>query len=45
MNTTSTKTVKPTPGRARDFWTYWVGQTISNLGGPVTLFALPLLVA
>lgn len=27
-----------------DFWKYWVGQTISNLGSSVTLFALPLLV-
>jgi len=27
-----------------DFWKYWTGQTISNLGNSVTLFALPLLV-
>jgi MFS family permease len=27
-----------------DFWTYWSGQTISNLGSSFTLFALPLLV-
>jgi len=27
-----------------DFWKFWVGQTISNLGSSVTLFALPLLV-
>ncbi|GAC1357993.1 MAG: MFS transporter [Ktedonobacteraceae bacterium] len=27
-----------------DFWKYWVGQTISNLGSSVTLFALPLLI-
>ena len=27
-----------------DFWKYWMGQTISNLGSSVTLFALPLLV-
>jgi MFS family permease len=27
-----------------DFWKYWTGQTISNLGSSVTLFALPLLV-
>src|SRR5215471_11246038 len=27
-----------------DFWKYWIGQTISNLGSSVTLFALPLLV-
>ncbi len=30
--------------RRRDFWIYWTGQTISNLGSSVTLFALPLLV-
>ena len=28
----------------RDFWKYWTGQTISNLGSSITLFALPLLV-
>ena len=27
-----------------DFWKYWTGQTISNLGSSVTLFALPLLI-
>jgi MFS family permease len=27
-----------------DFWKYWSGQTISNLGSSITLFALPLLV-
>lgn len=27
-----------------DFWKYWTGQTISNLGSSVTQFALPLLV-
>jgi MFS family permease len=27
-----------------DFWTFWVGQTISNLGSSVTAFALPLLI-
>jgi MFS family permease len=26
-----------------DFWKFWGGQTISNLGSSVTLFALPLL--
>jgi len=30
--------------RKRDFWTFWAGQTISNLGTSFTLFALPLLV-
>ncbi|HEV2663112.1 MAG TPA: MFS transporter [Ktedonobacteraceae bacterium] len=28
----------------RNFWRYWTGQTISNLGSSITLFALPLLV-
>jgi MFS family permease len=27
-----------------DFWRFWVGQTISNLGSSFTMFALPLLV-
>lgn len=27
-----------------NFWRYWTGQTISNLGSSITLFALPLLV-
>ena len=27
-----------------DFWKYWTGQTISNLGSSFTQFALPLLV-
>lgn len=35
----------PTPRRVNgNFWKYWVGQTISNLGSSITLFALPLLV-
>lgn len=29
---------------SRDFWIFWTGQTISNLGSSITLFALPLLV-
>ncbi|MBO0793908.1 MAG: MFS transporter, partial [Ktedonobacteraceae bacterium] len=33
-----------TSGFNSDFWKYWVGQTISNLGNSITLFALPLLV-
>lgn len=35
-----------TPGNrlSSNFWKYWTGQTISNLGSSVTLFALPLLV-
>jgi MFS family permease len=31
---------RPSP----DFWKFWAGQTISNLGTSVTLFALPLLI-
>lgn len=27
-----------------DFWKFWAGQTISNLGSSFTFFALPLLV-
>jgi MFS family permease len=27
----------------RDFWLFWGGQTVSNLGTSVTQFALPLL--
>jgi MFS family permease len=27
-----------------DFWKFWVGETISNFGNSITLFALPLLV-
>lgn len=33
-----------TQTRRGDFWKYWTGQTISNLGSSFTLFALPLLV-
>lgn len=29
---------------SRDFWKYWIGQTVSNLGSSVTQFALPLLI-
>ncbi|HKC91943.1 MAG TPA: MFS transporter [Candidatus Limnocylindria bacterium] len=28
----------------RDFWKYWIGETISNFGNSVTQFALPLVV-
>jgi MFS family permease len=27
-----------------DFWKFWIGQTISNLGSSISMFALPLLV-
>ena len=40
-----TQTAKTSGNRlSSDFWKYWTGQTISNLGSSVTLFALPLLV-
>src|SRR5437660_438151 len=40
-----TQTEKLPPARlSSDFWKYWTGQTISNLGSSITLFALPLLV-
>src|SRR5579875_2128573 len=29
---------------SRDFWKFWLGQTISNLGSSFSQFALPLLV-
>lgn len=41
----ATQAEKHPPTRlSSDFWKYWVGQTISNLGSSITLFALPLLV-
>jgi len=39
----STTTVRD-HGLRRDFWLFWTGQTISNLGTSFTRFALPLLV-
>src|SRR6476660_3122145 len=35
---------KPPLTYRADFWKFWTGQTISNLGDSFTLFALPLLV-
>jgi MFS family permease len=32
------------PGLGRDFTTFWVGQSISNLGTAITTFALPLII-
>jgi len=37
-------TQAPHPGVRADFLKFWAGQTVSNLGSSVTLFALPLLV-
>lgn len=31
-------------GSGSDFWKFWLGETISNFGNSITLFALPLLV-
>lgn len=31
-------------GLSRDFWTFWAGQTVSNLGNSVTGFAVPLII-
>ncbi|HZR42980.1 MAG TPA: MFS transporter [Ktedonobacteraceae bacterium] len=44
MATDKTSTQVAACRPAVDFWKYWSGQTISNLGSSVTLFALPLLV-
>ena len=41
---TSDRAITRVRGLAGDFWRFWVGQTISNLGSSFTLFALPLLV-
>jgi MFS family permease len=38
------ETAPPSPRMAADFVKFWAGQTVSNLGSSVTLFALPLLV-
>jgi MFS family permease len=40
----SSPTNAPARGLGGDFWKFWVGQAISNLGSSFTLFALPLLV-
>src|SRR2546425_8693320 len=44
MATNAKGTSVPAPKLTSDFWKYWTGQTISNLGSSITLFALPLLV-
>ncbi len=44
MDSNSTKVVGTKRPLSSDFWKYWAGQTISNLGSSVTLFALPLLI-
>src|SRR5437868_10314925 len=44
MSTNATGKPASTSRLSSDFWKYWTGQTISNLGSSITLFALPLLV-
>ena len=34
----------PTRQTSRDFWLFWTGESISNLGSSFTTYALPLLV-
>lgn len=35
---------QPSRGPSRDFWIFWVGQAVSNLGTSFSQLALPLLV-
>jgi MFS family permease len=44
MNRWMTASTSGGPRLGRDFWIFFGGQTVSNLGSSVTLFALPLLV-
>jgi MFS family permease len=37
-------TIPPRQRLSGDFWKFWIGQTISNLGSSFTGFALPLLI-
>ncbi|MFN8494920.1 MAG: MFS transporter [Caldilineaceae bacterium] len=42
---TEANNTPPAPQRLNlDFWKFWTGQTISNLGSSFTAFALPLLI-
>jgi MFS family permease len=36
--------VPPADRMSRDFWKFWIGQTVSNLGSSFTQWAVPLLV-
>jgi MFS family permease len=40
----TTSTPSSRSGLTSDFWKFWVGQTISQLGSSFTLFATPLLI-
>ncbi len=31
-------------GAGRDFWIFWAGQTVSNMGNAITLLVIPLLI-
>jgi MFS family permease len=44
MSGEATATQAPSKRLSLDFWKYWTGETISNLGSSFTQFALPLLV-
>ena len=45
LETTIATTEPTTPAPlSADFWKFWLGQTISNLGSTVTVFVLPLLI-
>src|SRR5689334_21195539 len=44
MQSNASTTPVPTQKLGADFWKFWTGQTISNLGSSFTSFALPLLV-
>ncbi|HWE62689.1 MAG TPA: MFS transporter, partial [Chloroflexota bacterium] len=44
MSGTNAATPSQPQRLSRDFWTFWSGQAISNLGSSFTLLALPLLV-
>lgn len=44
MTTPTTHSERAPTRLSADFWKFWAGQTISNLGSSFTAFALPLLV-
>src|SRR5215470_12188241 len=44
MQSDSSTAPAPSKKLGVDFWKFWTGQTISNLGSSFTAFALPLLV-
>jgi MFS family permease len=44
MPTESADTPVVSPKFGSDFWKFWIGQSISNIGSAFTTFALPLLI-